>query len=176
MSFYCKISAVIFNIYLILFQIISPVLTKHCKLCVQCFNQMDHHCLFLYRCIAVDNHRLFVLLIMVVLVVMVIFQYVAFSYIQYQFSEEQWSRDLAFAIFHHEPMLWSAMIANALSVFWGVTLLNFQLKVISKGQTTFFQPNRGRTRFTFLQRFWNILLFLIGSKGYRKDPIILQNV
>ena len=69
-----------------------------------------------------------------------------------------------------------AMIANGLSVLWGVTLLNFQLKVISKGQTTFFQPHRGRTQFTFMQRFWNILLFLMGSKQFRRDPIILQNV
>ena len=158
------------------FQIIPPVLTKHCKLCVQCFNQMDHHCLFLYRCIAINNHRLFVLLIVAALTAMFVFEYVAVSYIQYQFPGQHWSRELAFAIFHHEPMVWSAMIANGLSVLWGVTLLNFQLKVISKGQTTFFQPHRGKTQFTFMQRFWNILLFLMGSKQFRRDPIILQNV
>ena len=137
---------------------------------------MDHHCLFLYRCIAVYNHRLFVLLILSVLTAMLTFQYVALCYIQSQFPGKQWSWQLVNAIFHNEPMLWSAMVANALSVLWGVTLLNFQLKVVSKGQTTFFQPQRGRTQFTTMQRFWNILLFLIGSKKYRKDPIILQNL
>ena len=137
---------------------------------------MDHHCLFLYRCIAVNNHRLFVLLILAVLSAMLVFQYVAFTYIQHQLPGQPWSRDLTLAVFHQEPMVWSAMVANGLSAVWGLTLLNFQLKIISKGQTTFFQPLRGRTQFNFMQRFWNILLFLRGSKSYRKDPIILQNI
>ncbi len=73
-------------------------------------------------------------------------------------------------------MIWSVMAANAVSILWGTNLLNHQLRVISKGQTSFFQPNRGRTNFTFWQRCYNIILFLIGSRRYARDPIIMQNV
>ena len=42
-------------------QIVIPELTKHCKLCELCSTGFDHHCMWLYRCVAHSNHRLFVL-------------------------------------------------------------------------------------------------------------------
>lgn len=41
-------------------QIVKPELTKHCRLCEVCLLSLDHHCLFLTRCVAVKNHRAFV--------------------------------------------------------------------------------------------------------------------
>ena len=38
----------------------QPELTKHCRLCDACVLGLDHHCLFLTRCVAVNNHRAFV--------------------------------------------------------------------------------------------------------------------
>ncbi len=43
---------------------------------------MDHHCLFLYKCVAARNHRVFVQLILVVLVAMVMTLCVSLRYLQ----------------------------------------------------------------------------------------------
>ena len=39
---------------------------KHCRLCEKCMIAIDHHCLFLMHCIAVNNHRAFVTFLFVV--------------------------------------------------------------------------------------------------------------
>jgi hypothetical protein len=42
-------------------EIVIPERTKHCKLCEGCYTGFDHHCMWLYRCVAYKNHRLFLL-------------------------------------------------------------------------------------------------------------------
>ncbi len=76
-------------------------------------------------------------------------------------------------MFSQDPFLWSAMLANTLSLVWGYHLLYYQLKIVSKGHTTFFQPFMGKTQLNIRQRVHNVVLFLTGSKRYVKDPALL---
>ncbi len=135
---------------------------------------MDHHCLFLYRCIAKNNHRLFVQLIMVVMLAMVTFLYLSMCYIWkiYPVIYNDFPL-LTTHIFGQDPFLWSAMLANTLSLVWGYWLLYYQLRIISKGHTTYFQPFMGKTNLNTRQRIHNVVLFMTASKRYVKDPALL---
>ena len=56
-----------------------PELTKHCRLCETCFLSLDHHCLFLLRCVARNNHRAFVFFMFEVMMANVLFVRAAVS-------------------------------------------------------------------------------------------------
>ena len=43
----------------------QPTRARHCKLCQCCYRRFDHHCPWLGRCVAEDNHRYFVLFLLV---------------------------------------------------------------------------------------------------------------
>ena len=50
-------------------QIVIPDRTKHCKLCQACCTGFDHHCMWLTSCIGYNNHRLFVVFLMVLVTI-----------------------------------------------------------------------------------------------------------
>ena len=50
-----------------------PELTKHCRLCEACMLSLDHHCLFLTRCVAIKNHRSFVFFMLEVMMANALF-------------------------------------------------------------------------------------------------------
>ena len=50
-----------------------PELTKHCRLCEACMLSLDHHCLFLTRCVAGKNHRAFVFFMLEVILANILF-------------------------------------------------------------------------------------------------------
>ena len=56
-----------------------PELTKHCRLCEVCLLSLDHHCLFLTRCVAVKNHRAFVFFMLETMLANVLFVRAAVS-------------------------------------------------------------------------------------------------
>ena len=58
---------------MLFFQIVMPELTKHCRLCEMCLLSLDHHCLFLLRCVARNNHRAFVLFMIEVMLANALF-------------------------------------------------------------------------------------------------------
>jgi hypothetical protein len=91
------------------------------------------------------------------------------QYITMLYPEQIESRDLLEEIFGSQPWEWSLFIANAISVFWGFNLLRFQLTVVSKAQTTVYQPNEGRTSLTLKQRLYNVVYFLMGKGYYASD-------
>ena len=149
-----------------------PSRTKHCKLCEVCYIDMDHHCLFLYRCVARHNHRLFVRFILVILFAQILYVYLGVLFIQQRVTDRviwRLKRNL-WSAFHEQSWLWSTMLANFSSVLWGISLLNYQFKVIGKGHTMFFQPNFGRTKLRWSQRVLNIMYFLLGRRPYVIDP------
>ncbi|KAG5447812.1 putative ZDHHC-type palmitoyltransferase 5 [Clonorchis sinensis] len=45
----------------------ATVRIKHCKLCERCINNMDHHCLFIMKCVSYTNQRQFFLFLFVCL-------------------------------------------------------------------------------------------------------------
>jgi hypothetical protein len=60
-------------------QLVQAKRVKHCKLCEACMLEMDHHCLFLLRCVAGGNHCLFTWLI--IMCVLCQFTFCAISYL-----------------------------------------------------------------------------------------------
>ena len=41
-----------------------PERTKHCGLCNVCYKGLDHHCLFIMTCVAINNHGSFLAMIL----------------------------------------------------------------------------------------------------------------
>ena len=130
---------------------------------------MDHHCLFLYRCVAANNHRLFLGFISLCLTGMFLFLYMTYTYLCKLYEGQVFSTSLVWDIYNTHPWLWSMALANAVSAVWGIALLRFQLKVISKGHTTVYQPNKGRTALTNEQMARNIVHFIKGMPVYAVD-------
>ena len=53
------------------------------------------------------------------------------------------------------------------SIVWAIMLLQYQMNVISKGQTTYFQAST--TTLTSMERFLNAVNFLQGKRPYATD-------
>ena len=100
-----------------------------------------------------------------VTVAIMMFLYSMALYFGLLYPQNATYRDLVGEIFADLPWEWSLFLANAVCVFWGLNLLRFQVKVVSKAQTTVHQPNEGRTSLTARQRLYNVVYFFMG-KGY----------
>lgn len=145
---------------------------KHCKLCERCVVHMDHHCLFLLRCVASNNHRLFVVFIIAVNIDISLFLFstVRYFYVTYQF--------LPFgAVFYiiacEHIFLMFIMVLNFLSMFWGIALVQWQLRLVSLGYTYYesiavtsmddIQSTKS-VELTSKERLMNIARFFQGNK------------
>ena len=156
-------------------QIVLPVRTRHCKLCQRCFYDMDHHCLFLNRCVARHTHRLFIIFIITAMIAMVMFEYVAICLLRQWFPNEKlMSIVVVGQLYYNHPFLWTTMIANGIAWIWGVNLIKLQLQIISKGHTGTWQPNRGATLLSRRERINNIIYFFFDRRRYRWDPVTLD--
>uniref|UniRef100_A0A0V0J3E0 Palmitoyltransferase n=1 Tax=Schistocephalus solidus TaxID=70667 RepID=A0A0V0J3E0_SCHSO len=56
------------------------VYVKHCRLCKCCYVDHDHHCLFLYNCVAGRNFRLFLFFLLLTVLLALVFSVVALIY------------------------------------------------------------------------------------------------
>ena len=151
----------------VFFQIVQAENTKHCKLCEKCYYKMDHHCLFLLKCIAYNNHARFVWFIIFTVFIMIIFlTEVIFLYIPRVYPNLIY-KDILTKMFWEDAWVLSMALLHVGSIIWAVMLLHFQLKVISKGQTTYFQT--GTSTLTPMERLLNIVYFLQGKPPYATD-------
>ncbi|ELT89235.1 hypothetical protein CAPTEDRAFT_191019 [Capitella teleta] len=143
-------------------EILPPTTSRHCKICDKCYYRLDHHCLFLYRCIASNNHCLFVCFITLCLSNMLLFLATCTMYLGSVLEKEEWGLHLMWTIYNEHMWCWTIFIANVASAFWGAFLLKFQLSLVSRGHTTVYQPNAGRTRLSYDQMWQNIRAFFKG--------------
>ena len=152
------------------FQIVRPVLATHCKICDRCYDQIDHHCLYLYRCIAIATHRVFVIFNLLVMVVMVIFVYACIVYLRLEFPTDPYSWVTVGYVFSYYPVAWSLFIINAGSLLWGFWLMKVQLNVISKGGgIASYKSHMFKSRLTIKQRLLNVIYFLLKKEPYALD-------
>jgi len=145
---------------------VRPETAIHCRLCDRCYHRVDHHCLFLYRCIAANNHRQFVLFILVCMTVMAMFLYASFVYIETFFSREYLLDTVVLgAIFSSFPATWSICLLNAMSFAWGIWLVHDQLATVANGgrstRSYFWQRGTMQNPLTTRQRVLNIIRFLL---------------
>lgn len=109
-------------------QLAMPPLSHHCRLCVKCHHQMDHHCLFLNTCIASNNHWHFVVFVMTNLLLMVGFVHGAFVATMPKTDEGDWvERLLAHILYLLNENVWALLmiICNVVSFVWGFHLLKW---------------------------------------------------
>ncbi|XP_038061567.1 protein S-acyltransferase 24-like [Patiria miniata] len=126
-------------------EIVIPERARHCKLCEQCMLNMDHHCLFLLRCIAKDNHRHFVLLILLTLLSQILFLVYSFQYLGLLYpGHALW--DIGVAIVHRHGWMWGLWLLNVPSILWGVSLLRMQLQLVAKGLTMVWHPKSNKMK------------------------------
>ena len=109
-------------------QIITNPLTKHCKLCQHCYYRLDHHCLYLLRCISRDNHPLFCWLIIFAFLNMVAYCIAFFVYGYILYSELAITNILSKMMNKH-AWPFSLFILNAGSSVWSAGLLQYQFEV-----------------------------------------------
>ncbi|XP_060075347.1 uncharacterized protein LOC132555028 [Ylistrum balloti] len=148
--------------------IIRSSLTKHCKLCEKCFYQMDHHCLFLLRCVAKGNHSMFVWFITFVMLCMLIFlgNIAMYCFIVYP---DKSGGEMLYYMFWSDGWVLSMAVMNIGSLIWGVNLLRYQLSLVSKGYTTVFKGSE--SILTSNERLLNIMYFLMGYEPFAQDPL-----
>ncbi|MPC63032.1 Palmitoyltransferase erf2 [Portunus trituberculatus] len=107
-------------------QLASPPLAHHCRLCVACHHQTDHHCLFLNTCIAANNHWYFVVFIMTNIFLMIGFLSGAYRACVMPGVQGDWVDQLtAHVLFLLNEDMWTALmvICNGASLIWAFYLL-----------------------------------------------------
>lgn len=143
-------------------------MTKHCKLCEKCYIHMDHHCLFLLRCIAHGNHALFIWFIVFVMLCMVILLGNMVLYCSIVYTDKNLLTMIGF-MFWSDGWVLSMSAMNMVSLMWGVNLLRYQLTLVSKGQTTVFRSSE--SLLTSNERLLNVVYFLMGHEPFAQDPM-----
>ena len=131
--------------------IVASSPTKHCKLCEACCSKFDHHCLFINKCVGLKNHRPFMWFLIVTISCTVYFLYNVYSYFvdfsvkleeknMLKSANEKYS--LVYYMFTMTNQLWLAMLflMNCLTVMMVSFLLYFQLRFVTLGFTSQFQP------------------------------------
>lgn len=147
-------------------QLASPPLAHHCRLCVACHHQTDHHCLFLNTCIAANNHWYFVVFIMTNIILMTGFLGAAYTATVPPGVQGDWVDRLTAHVHNllNEDM-WTVLMAvcNEASLIWAFYLLNTQFQVVGSQQTTLCRLKLGSplTKPTLMEKtknFWSFLL------------------
>ncbi|XP_053632069.1 uncharacterized protein [Cherax quadricarinatus] len=150
-------------------QLASPPFSHHCRLCVECHHQMDHHCLFLNTCIAANNHWHFVIFIMSNMVLMVGFLEAAYRITIPKAAQGDWvDMLLAHLWYLMDENMWTLLmiICNGASLIWAINLLNNQFQVIGSQQTTLCRLKLGNplTKPTHREKVKNFWSFLVRGR------------
>ncbi|KAL4240396.1 hypothetical protein ACF0H5_001187 [Mactra antiquata] len=140
--------------------------TKHCKLCEKCYYRMDHHCLFLMKCVGHNNHTRFVWFLILTAFVMSMFVLQALLSARHTYPDDTWSVILS-NMFWTDCWVLSMVLLNIASVAWASSLIRFQLSVVGRAQTTYFQQKI--VTLTPIEQLMNIINFLQGKQFYAKD-------
>jgi len=144
-----------------------PAFTKHCRLCNACMLSLDHHCLFLTRCVAANNHRSFVLFMIEAMLANVLFARAAVSYLNLQVLigevsslREAMGQDVYVVVL---------FFINCFGFLYILFLMFFQFKIITDGGTTYYSPD-GRA----LHRTWKDLWKFEAVSWSHRMKIFLQ--
>ncbi|XP_052818936.1 putative ZDHHC-type palmitoyltransferase 5 isoform X2 [Mya arenaria] len=148
-------------------EIVRMKTTKHCKLCERCYYRMDHHCLFLLKCIGYKNHARFVWFIIMTVFNMGYFLVKAVMYSLVKYNALTYS-EIAIRMFQVEGWMISMICLNIVSAIWATNLIHYQLNVVSRGHTSYFQ--RDVSTLTPMEKVTNVINFLLGK------PLILSDL
>lgn len=147
--------------------------TKYCKICEQPILKLDHHCLFLNTCIAMKNHRQFLILLLVVMALQASFLCASIRFMGLFGNNivdsglgDPWSPYLIY-LYKANPWIFFLTTLCVLSFIWESTLVYAQFSVIMRGTTTYRtlkNINHEPYTLTRMKMLQNILKFFSTSK------------
>ncbi|XP_014783178.1 palmitoyltransferase ZDHHC13 [Octopus bimaculoides] len=148
-------------------EIVRSPRVKHCRLCVTCFQNMDHHCLFLLKCVAKNNHTLFVWFLICCAASLSFFLLTALLYCVNVYKDFTVLETVVILI---RSNIWILTLStmDLFSLAWILTLIRFQFIIVSQGNTTYFQ--KSDSVLTSTEKLLNIAYFLQGKQPFASDP------
>jgi hypothetical protein len=99
-------------------QAVRPSKTVHCRLCNRCYLLRDHHCVYLYRCIAANNRALFFSFAVVSVVGMLTFESMSVWYFVERRRGSLFHLKLFVDIFYDHPFVWPLFLLNGIALGW----------------------------------------------------------
>jgi len=157
---------------------IRPPNSKYCRICEKVIMNLDHHCLYVYNCVANDNHKAFVVMLFAIMTMQTTFVVSMYQYMSQQIPAATSSvaadasgspqmtlsvaSDVAGMIFHKEPWFLALLIVCTVAFFGEAILVATQFRSILRAETSYF-PRKGR-HFSCSEMFMNCFRFFCKPK------------
>ncbi|XP_069741454.1 uncharacterized protein [Narcine bancroftii] len=153
-------------------EMVQPEGTKHCKLCNDCMENFDHHCLFLMKCVAKRNQRLFVLFLLEILAshLMFVTSALYFLHLRLNMNAEQFLK-----VFGCQPWVTGLTLMNSATILWELNVLKNQLMAISVNSSTACRERAAGVASTWRHLLRNITVFLIFGNRLQTSHIKFSN-
>lgn len=97
---------------------------------------------------------------------MAMFVFQAYLYAADKYPDKKFS-EMILDMFWTEGWLLSMVFLNIGSIIWAISLVKFQLNVVARGQTTYFQQKV--STLTSIDKLYNVIYFLQGKPVYVTD-------